>query len=288
MPELPDLIHIRECLEPAIIGRQVRAVTIKQPIVLRNLIGESPQDVLSGLTCSALAIHGPFLNFTFDRNTNLIINLMLAGRLQWMKKADKPEGHRCLWIEFEQDGVLNICDEKKMAKVYLVRTDTIDAVPSYADQGIDILSESFTIEEFRKLAARNSRRQVRVFINDHSALSSIGNAYADEILFDARIHPKTLLARLTAHDLDRLHSSITSVMQRGIEEVRRAGRPIQEKVRDHMNVRNRHGEPCPNCGTTIRREGVRGYDVFFCPKCQPATRKLFIDWTSADKMPEES
>jgi formamidopyrimidine-DNA glycosylase len=63
-----------------------------------------------------------------------------------------------------------------------------------------------------------------------------------------------------------------------VDEVRRAGQPIHIKVRDHLRVRNRHGEPCPRCGTTIRREGVRGYDVFYCPSCQPPTRRHFIDW----------
>ena len=70
-------------------------------------------------------------------------------------------------------------------------------------------------------------------------------------------------------------------MRWGITEVEKAAQPIQVKVRDHMKVRNRKGEPCARCGTTIRREGVRGYDVFFCPVCQPATRKVFIDWKRA-------
>ncbi|HET6486082.1 MAG TPA: zinc finger domain-containing protein, partial [Spirochaetia bacterium] len=120
--------------------------------------------------------------------------------------------------------------------------------------------------------------QARVFVMDQTALSAIGNAYADEILFAAGIHPKTSCASLSAEERRKLYDSIRSVMAWGIEEVRKADRPIEEKVRDHMRVRNRKDQPCPVCGGTIRRAGVLGYDSFFCPTCQPAVRKQAIPW----------
>jgi formamidopyrimidine-DNA glycosylase len=124
-------------------------------------------------------------------------------------------------------------------------------------------------------------------INDHTVLSAIGNAYADEILFEARIHPKTFSARLSKEETDRLFVAIGSVMTWGTKKVEEAARPIHVKVREHLKVRNRRGEPCPRCGTTIRREGVRGHDTFFCPSCQPASRKLFIDWRTAGEKPPD-
>ena len=75
---------------------------------------------------------------------------------------------------------------------------------------------------------------------------------------------------------------VREALQWGIRMVEEAEEPIHVKVRGHMKVRNRKGKPCPRCGGTIRREGVRGYDVFFCPTCQPPSRKLFIDWSRAD------
>lgn len=165
-----------------------------------------------------------------------------------------------------------------MAKLYIVTHGDYASIPKYKEQGVDILSPQFTLDGFKGLAHQNSRKQVRVFINDHTILSSIGNAYADEILFDAQIHPKTFINKLADEDLVRLHSSIRSVMEWGARKVEEASQPIHVKIRSHMKVRNRKGEPCPRCGTTIRREGVRGYDVFFCPTCQTATRKLFLDW----------
>ena len=113
---------------------------------------------------------------------------------------------------------------------------------------------------------------------DQALLSAIGNAYADEILFAARIHPKTPCSSLSADQRQTLFESIRSVMAWGIAEVEKAGHPVEVKVRDHMKVRNRKDQPCPVCGTTIRRAGVLGYDSFFCPQCQAASRPQRIPW----------
>ena len=165
-----------------------------------------------------------------------------------------------------------------MAKVYVVPSGEFAVIPRYDQQGVDILSHEFTLERFRALATLARRRQVRVFLRDQTLLSAIGNAYADEILFEAGIHPKTLTAKLLPDGVGSLHSAIRSVMLWGMAEVGKAHQPIHIKVREHMKVRNRKGEPCVRCGSKIRREGVRGYDTYFCPICQPATRKHFLDW----------
>jgi formamidopyrimidine-DNA glycosylase len=249
--------------------------------VVRVAVAGSFEGVVAGKTFVAIEIHGPFLRCQLSEQYDLIINLMLAGRLQHQRQGEKGEGYLCCSFLLDDDSCLNLCDDQLMAKLYLVKTGDYSAVPKYSPQGIDILSSGFTVDVFRGLAAQHKRKQVRVFINDHTLLSSIGNAYADEILFDARIHPKTFLGKLSSEELHQLYSSIRSVMEWGLAKVTEAGKPVHTKVREHMKVRNRHGKPCPRCGTTIRREGVRGYDVYFCPACQPGSRKLFINWTKS-------
>jgi formamidopyrimidine-DNA glycosylase len=285
MPELPDLLYIRPLLQAALIGRRVAAVQVSQPVVLRSFIDRPPSEVLEGLTFTDIALRGPFIRFATDGGVDLIINLMLAGRLQIQEPGAKPLGHLCLTLALDDGVRLNLCDDEKMAKVYIVRSGEASSVPRFGSQGIDVLSEAFTEEAFAALAARHRRKQVRVFLNDHSLLSAIGNAYADEILFDARIHPKTLVSSLTPGQLGECFRAITRTLEWGAAAVRNAAQPIHVKVRDHLRVRNRHGEPCPRCGAKIRREGVRGHDVYFCPSCQPATRRHFIDWHSAGAEP---
>lgn len=286
MPELPDLLYIQKYIKQNVVGKAIRAVEVKQPIVLRVTIEQKFEEAVQGNTITDCEIHGPFLRFPISpthplansQAFDLVINLMLAGKLQHQREGEKVEGYLCFSLLLDNESRLNLCDEQKMAKAYLVQQHGFSQIPKYLQQGVDIWGPAFTVDKFKALAKLHSRKQVRVFINDHTILSSIGNAYADEILFDAKIHPKTFVSKLLPADIEQLYNSILSVMQWGIEKVEQAAKPIHVKVREHMKVRNRKGEPCPRCGTKIRREGVRGHDVFFCPTCQPASRRLFIDW----------
>ena len=282
MPELPDLLHIRKYLSNMIEGKTITGVTVKQTVVLRVAVDQRFDQAMSNRIIEAVAIHGPFLRFDLSDSIDIVTNLMLSGRLQHQRGPEKVDGHLCCSWHLDDGSRLNLCDENKMAKVYVVQHGSYEAIPKYREQGIDIRSLQFTLQAFKELARKHSRKQVRVFINDHTILSSVGNAYADEILFDARIHPKTFVSRLKEEEISRLYASIVSVIEWGTQKVEEAAKPIQVKVRDHMKVRNRKGEPCPRCGTTIRREGVRGHDVFFCPRCQPASRHLFIDWNKTE------
>lgn len=284
MPELPDLLHIRKYLRANVERKTITAATVKQPVVLRVAVEQRFDIAISNRSIDAVDIRGPFFRFELSGSVDIVINLMLSGKIQHQREGEKAEGHLCCSLVLDDGSRLNLCDENKMAKLYVIQHGRYEAIPKYREQGIDILSPQFTLEAFTDLARRHSRKQARVFINDHSILSSIGNAYADEILFDARIHPKTFVSRLRKEEISQLYASIMSVIEWGTRSVEKAAQPIHVKVRDHMRVRNRKGKPCPRCGTTIRREGVRGHDVFFCPQCQHASRPLFIDWnrTGAD------
>jgi formamidopyrimidine-DNA glycosylase len=270
VPELPDLVHLVKALAPVLPGRSVARVTVREPIVLRVLVpGSSFASALKGRTFSAVERHGPFVRFALDGSLELIVHHMLTGRMQLAPAAVKPLAHLCFSLDLDDGGSLRYGDEKRMGKVYLVREGSREGIPGWREQGLDILSPAFTREAFERFIA-GRRDQARVFVMDQSVMSAVGNAYADEILFAAGIHPKTPCSRLTEERRGRLYDAIRSVIAWGIDEVERAGRPLEDKVRDHVKVRNRLGEPCPACGTTIRRVGVLGYDSFFCPQCQPA------------------
>jgi formamidopyrimidine-DNA glycosylase len=278
MPELPDLLYIQRHLQRHALNRRITHVTLRQPVVLRNDVGDPLEEALKDFSITAVDVHGPFLRFAFGGALELILNLMLAGRIQHQQKQEHPLGHQCLSLRLDDGSYLNFADEQKMMKIYLVHPGSYSVIPGYTTLGTDIRSPAFTGQRFRDLAAQHTRKQVRVFLNTRTALNSIGNAYADEILFEARLHPKTIVASLSGEDLAALHQAIITVIEWGMSRVAAAGAPIHVKVREHMKVRNRLGLPCPRCGTKIRREGVRGYDVFFCPRCQPSQRKTFIDW----------
>ena len=155
---------------------------------------------------------------------------------------------------FEGAPELQYLDDKRMGKVYVARAADEATIPVYGQLGADVLSPAFTREAFGKLIARR-RDQVRVFLMDKRALASIGNAYADEILFAAGLHPKTFCNKLAPAEVDALHAAIG----RGAAPTRsprsaRRDEPIEVKVRDFLKVRGRDGKPCPR----LRHDHPRG------------------------------
>jgi formamidopyrimidine-DNA glycosylase len=270
VPELPDLQYIVLRLAPRIADRRIDEVAVREPIVIRMLLPGAGGfvDALPGRAFTGLRRHGPFLVFDLTGEAQLVIHCMLAGRLQIAGPKEKPVGSLAFAMHLDNGDWLRYGDEKKMGKVYLIARGATAAIPGFDTQGVDVTSPDFTLECFQRLIA-GRRQQVRVFLMDQTALSAVGNAYADEILFSAGIHPKTFCASLSPAERDRLHASIVSVMAWGIAEVEKAGEPIEVKVRGHVRVRGRKDQPCPACGTKIRRVGVLGYDAYFCPQCQP-------------------
>jgi formamidopyrimidine-DNA glycosylase len=252
---------------------------VYDPLVLRVAVPGGFAEALAGKTVKGLRRRGPFLCFSVPPY-ELVVHFMLAGRFALRTPSGgnrrRGKGH-CFSLELEGPLELAYLDDRRMGRVYLVDQGETQGIPGFSGQGVDVLSEAFSLDRLRTLL-RGRRQQVRVFLMDQSALSAIGNAYADEILFAAGLHPKTGCHHLGPEAIERLYQSIGSVLREGIAAVRSAGRPIEEKVRDHCKVRGRHGQPCPVCGTTIRRAGVLGYDSFFCPRCQPAVRPGFVPW----------
>ena len=282
MPELPDLVHILKALGPRIEGRRILRATVKNPIVLRVLVPGSFQELVAGRAIAGLERHGPFLRFGFvaeegRAGLDLVMHLMLSGRLKLSAAGEKPLAALAFSLELEGGGSLHYGDEKSMGKVYLCEAGRFEAIPGYLQQGVDVVSEAFTFEAFSALIDRK-RCQARVFVMDQAALSAIGNAYADEILFEARIHPKTPCYSLGPEKKREFYEAVRSVLAWGIEEVEKAGLPLEDKARFHMRVRGRAGQSCPRCGRTIRKAGVLGYDSFFCPACQPDLTGRGLDW----------
>lgn len=273
MPELPDLLHVVGKLRETLLGRRVTGSRLREPVILRCML---PGDLslLTGRTLVSIERRLHFLAFRFG-DMDLVVSPMLAGRFRLADPKARTEASLAFALELG-DLELRYLDDKKMGKAYLASPKDWGRIPGLAAGGRDVLSPEFTLERFRELLTKR-RDQVRVFLLDKSALDSLGNAYADEVLWEARIHPKTWCRSLTPDDVARLHSAIGSVLRAAIDEVARRDEPTEVKVRDFLKVRLK--DVCPRCGGKIRRARVRAMDASFCPTCQPATRASFVDWT---------
>jgi formamidopyrimidine-DNA glycosylase len=284
MPELPDLVHVEAGLRAAVLGKRIASARTGDPTVLRIMVTEPFPAVLAGRTLVGVDRRGHFMRFALDNDLVVVINAMLVGRYRFVARGAGAEPPRKdpralgLALVFEGAPELHYLDEKRMGKVYVARAVDEATIPVYGQLGADVLSPAFTREAFGKLIARR-RDQVRAFLMDKRALASIGNAYADEILFAAGLHPKTFCNKLAPADVDALHAAIGRVLTDAIAEIRKRDEPIEVKVRDFLKVRGRDGKPCLVCGTTIRAVRVGDGDACFCPHCQRETRKLFVNWT---------
>jgi formamidopyrimidine-DNA glycosylase len=264
MPEWPELRVMQERIAAALVGKKAVAVRVGDPVVLR---AEKPIDeLLVGRTLRKVTHHGKFLVFTFD-GLEMTVNPMLAGIFSLQPVGAKATKDTRLRLEFDGGTELRYRDDVRMGKVYVGL-----AAPGYEDLGPDAGTLAWTEADF-SARAKAKRSEVRNLLQDQTFVSGIGNAYADEILWDAKLHPKRRVASLTKDEMHRLYTSLRSVVATGLAEVETA-MPAQlgQKPRAHRQVRGRAGKPCPRCGTTLMRRRKGLDDVDLCPKCQPAPK----------------
>jgi formamidopyrimidine-DNA glycosylase len=264
MPEWPELRVMQERIAAALVGKKVVAVRVGDPVVLRAL--KPVDELLVGRTLRSVTHHGKFLVFAFD-GLDMTVNPMLAGVFLLQPVGAKATKDTRMRLEFEGGTELRYRDDVRMGKVYV----GIEA-PGLSDIGPDAGTLSWSEASFSE-RAKAKRSEVRNLLQDQTFVSGIGNAYADEILWDAKLHPKRRVGSLTADEMHRFYVSLRSVVATGLAEVETAMPPqLGEKPRAHMQVRGRAGKPCPRCGTTLlrRRKGLD--DVDLCPKCQPAPK----------------
>lgn len=264
MPEWPELRVMRQRIAAALTGRSVVAVRVGDPVVLR---AERPVDeLLVGRTLRSVEHRGKFLIFTFD-GIVMTVNPMLAGIFSLQPVGAKATKDTRLRLEFEGGTELRYRDDVRMGKVYVGI-----AAPGLSEIGPDAGTLGWSDAEFAE-RAKAKRSELRNLLQDQRFVSGIGNAYADEILWDAMLHPKRRVGSLTRDELSRFHASLRSVVARGLAQVEQAMPPqLGEKPRSHLQVRGQAGSPCPRCGTTIMRRRKGLDDVDLCPRCQPAPK----------------
>jgi formamidopyrimidine-DNA glycosylase len=279
MPERPDLEYVLPILDQELRGRVIGDVRVRRPVVLRLAVPGGVGEALVGRRFLGVGRRAHFARFALDGDRELIVAPMLAGRFALAPAGARDPADLAVALLLDDGRELRYRDDVQMGKVYVIAAGDEDKVPGLGDVGVDVLDPAaFTRAAFRALA-RKRRDQAKVFLMDKAALDALGNAYADEVLFAARVHPKARAAALSDEELDRLHDAIVAVLTEARATIAARRPALDDKLRDFLKVRNRHGEPCPRCGAKIRRAGVHGHDAFFCPSCQPERGKGgIVDW----------
>lgn len=270
MPELPELEVVREVLERRLLDRPIERVTLAPkggPIVVRDLTTRGFILGLAGESFAGVQRRGKFLVFRLTPSDRfLVVNPKLSGRLQLCPPEVKKAGPVHVVLHFGDPPVeLRYVDAKTMGQVYL--TERLQDVPTFDEMGPDALAVS--PEEFR-IRLRTFRGEIKGILVRAPFIAGIGNAYADEILWRAQLHPFRKRTSLTDEELNRLYAAVGGTLREATTKVRQEmGEAIHLKPRDFFAVHMRSGEPCPRCGTPVSAITANQRLTNFCRTCQP-------------------
>jgi formamidopyrimidine-DNA glycosylase len=270
MPELPELEVVCEVLQRKALDRPILKVTVSPkggPLVIRDLTHQGFESALTGRRLRSVTRRGKFLVFALDaKDMFLAVNPKLSGRLQLCTPNAKKVGPAHVVLHFDDPPEeLRYVDSKRMGQLYL--TTDLELIPTFSQMGPDALQI-----DAGAFAARLKpfRGEIKGILTRASFVAGIGNAYADEILWAAQIHPYRKRPSLTPEEIDRLYRAMQATLRQSVERVRQAmGGDIHLKPRDFFSVHMRGGEACPRCGSPISSVTAQQKITNFCRTCQP-------------------
>jgi formamidopyrimidine-DNA glycosylase len=268
MPELPEVETIKNELAPWVVGQSFTQVTILDTELVCGGSAEEVRRGLIGQKVESLERRGKYLIFHLSNGRSLIIHLRMTGVL--LLNPQGVDRYARAVFHFSNGHRLVLSDLRRLGLIWLV--DDADTV--VGKLGPEPLDESFTPGI---LGQRLSRHHipVKAALLDQCIVAGIGNMYADEALFDARIHPLRKADALSPEEVQTLYQSIRRVLGAAIgskgASVDTYVRPEGELGTAHSDFKVAHkgGEPCPVCGSTIQRVLVQNRGTCFCPRCQP-------------------
>ena len=267
VPEAPDLEVIREYLTARTVGVEISAASVIKPSVLRSLAGDFASDV-AGRTVDGIDRRGKFLIFRLSGDRLLVANPMLTGAFQYCSPKERVFKRTCLTLSLSDGNEVRYLDDRQMGRLYYATPDQLRDIPGLEEQGPDVLDE-FSFDEFRD-RLRAFHGEIKGVLTRGRVISGIGNAYVDEILFEARVYPFRKRKALSTEELRGIYDSSRRVVEEAVPVLRsRMGDKIHVKVRDFLKVHNKGGSPCPRCGNTISQITANKRITSYCRRCQP-------------------
>ena len=273
MPELPDIVVYIEALEKRILGRTLEHVRLASPFLLRT--ADPPLRSAEGRTVKELRRIGKRIGIGLDNDLWLVLHLMIAGRLHWRApgvKVSRPRGLAA--FDFPNGSLLlTEAGSQRRASLHVVAGQA--GLQALDPGGLEVLNAdlaSFTA------ALTSSNHTLKRALTDPRTFSGIGNAYSDEILFEAGLSPVALTQKLQTEQIGRLFYAVRRTLLRWLEITRaETGDGFPEKVtafREAMAVHGRYKEPCLRCGAKIQRIRYASNETNYCAHCQTGGKLL--------------
>ena len=267
MPEAPDLEVVKDFLIDRALGCTIESALVLKPSVIRSLAGDLEPDI-AGRTLQGIDRRGKFLLFKLSDDRILTINPKLTGTLQYCDHTSNVFKRTCVQLALNNGKDIRYLDDKQMGQVYYVTVEQLDEVPGLSEQGPDVLDD-FSFEEFL-LRLRRFPGEIKGVLTRGRVISGIGNAYADEILFEAKVYPFRKRKALTQDELRLIYDKSREVVEEAIPVLKeRMADTMHKKVRDFLKVHNKGGLPCPRCGNPISQITANRRITSYCRRCQP-------------------
>ncbi|HZT17432.1 MAG TPA: bifunctional DNA-formamidopyrimidine glycosylase/DNA-(apurinic or apyrimidinic site) lyase [Gaiellaceae bacterium] len=273
MPELPEVETVRRQLAPVLTGRRFERVRIEDPRLTRPLDPEEVARELEGERVERVDRRGKYLIVRFGSGRALLIHLRMTGSLLHAAAGLLPDDpHRRAVITLDDASDVAYRDVRRFGTWLLLEPDEAEA---YVDErvGREPLDGAYAAKHLAE-RLQGRRAPVKAAILDQRTVAGVGNIYADEALWRARIHPLTPAEALGPREVRALHRGLRRALEHGIA---RQGSTLRDyrtpngdsgTMQDEFRVYGRAGEPCPRCGAPIDKIRVAGRGTWYCPSCQ--------------------
>ena len=293
MPELPEVETICRQLEPEVAGRRIERLEVLDQRWSRPLAPEVLGDAVSGRMIESLGRRGKYLLLRLEGEETLVMHLRMtgnlllvdggemldpaAGRRLYEGESSTEERHLRARFTLDDGRELWFTDPRRFGEAFLAGDEGL-RLRFEGRVGLEPFSEEFTPEALGVLAAGRSA-PLKSFLLNQAGVAGIGNIYADEALFRARLHPLSPAGSMKPAHHEALHRGIRDALRAGIEgggasiDDFRDARGERGTMQDEFLVHTREGEPCPRCGTRIARIVIGGRSTYYCPSCQVRLRR---------------
>lgn len=261
MPELPDVESVVRMLRRRIVGGRIGRVRVLDPSVVRSPVPALFARRLRGRVIQAVHRRGKYLLIRLEGDFTIVGHLRMTGDFSVVPRREPVGRHTRLVVGLDGTDVRFI-DQRRFGHVDLVATHALEEFPALQRLGVEPLGPAFTQDRFRILL-RTRRGSLKGLLLRQDLIAGIGNLYADEILFQARLRPARQGDSLRPAEMRRLYHAIRDALRRGVEALSRR----RAAVGDLMRIRARGGV-CPRCRRPLRTATIAGRTTYFCPHCQ--------------------
>lgn len=270
MPEIIEVDFLRQEINDQLVDRVVVDAFLNKEKA-SNVNSFEFKSKLSGTTLTGARRKGKVLIIDFSHNVSLVVHFLLTGFMKLVLPCEIEEYQAGLIFRNE---CLVIGGLMGTARVNLVDSKKVFKDEALKDLGIDALSPEFSFNTFKELVMINEKKNIKQLLTDQSLIAGIGNAYSDEILFEARVHPLRKCNSFNEREIDKIYGATLAVF----EEARKYGGESELSfvhlngqkgmMQEHFKVHKRAGKYCPNCGGKVSSIKINGRTSFFCPECQ--------------------